>query len=576
METKKIHHLKDAFLVVLLAGTMSAAAAAPVFNVRDFGAKSDNTSDDGPAIKQAIQLGIAAGSGAEVFFPKGTYHLISSIELQNADGLTLRGETGTLLVMGNADSPIVNIRDCNHLTILSLSFDRDPLSFTQGTIDGVDPTGLSCDLTIDPGYPAPDASWLVEVKQELHPFIYPESGTYQLDRYAPEIVNRERTGERKWHFTLKGSALMPSCAGKRFLIWAAARGHCFVARGLQDCLIEDVNYWGGGGNAGLYLKGLSGTNTFRRFVIGVPPRSDRLLSCLGGGQISNVRGHLLFEECDFSKIDDDGLDILGSWVRVLEQKDMRTVVVQEDRDFRVGDHAALWDWNLKASRAEAVIVSVSKAADSSVAVSFDRDVQIQRAGAGDGQPFGTAARVDGIDRLINLDSVGEQTIIRNCKFQVFRAKCLNLKAKNCLVEGCTFRQSWQPAISAAPEWYFQEGPPIRHLIVRNNTFSNINHTNIQVGAAVKESNNVAPASDSSRDTANVVIEDNRFVGYGAHSSVFNNWPPGIAVRVQCATDVIIRRNDFGDPAQGAPKNVEKVRVENSDNVVLEADNRHLK
>ena len=169
---------------------------------------------------------------------------------------------------------------------------------------------------------------------DLFVFVHPESGTYQLDRNWPQTAARQRDGERKWHFTLKGWPPTDAWAGKRFLIWAAGRGHCFIARGIRDLLVEDVNYWGGGGNAGLYLQNVTGANTFRRFVIGVPPGSDRILSCGGGGQISGLRGKLLFEECDFSKIDDDGLDILGTWVRVLEQKGPRVVIVQEDRDFR--------------------------------------------------------------------------------------------------------------------------------------------------------------------------------------------------------------------------------------------------
>ena len=110
---------------------------------------------------------------------------------------------------------------------------------------------------------------------------------------------------------------------------------------------------------------------------------------------------------------------------------------------------------------------------------------------------------------------------------------------------------------------------MRGLVVRNNTFSGINHTNIQVGAASRESNKDGPADEPSRDTVNVLIENNRFTSYGAFGSVFDRWPPGMAIRVQCARDVTIRRNDFGLPAPGAPQGVEKVRVENSDHVILE-------
>ena len=330
-------------------------------------------------------------------------------------------------------------------------------------------------------------------------------------------------------------------------------------------------YWGGGGDAGLYLANLSGTIAFRRFVIGVPPGSNRMLAASGGGQIGGIRGKLLFEDCDFSKIDDDGLDILGNWVRVLEQPSKRTLRLQMDRDFRKGDRIAVWDWPEKRSRQEAVVLDKSLNPDRSPTLVLDRDVEIRRAGAGDGQPFGRAARDDGIDRVINLDTVGQQTVIRNCRFQVFRAKCLNLKARNCTVENCTFSNAWQPAISAAAEWYFQEGPPIRDLTVRNNRFVHCNHSNIEIGASPGSGYGVEPSGDGApaHDSTSILIEGNTFEHYGAHQqSVFPYWPIGNAIRVQNASKVIIRNNHVGRPASNAPK-TEKILVSRCDGVVME-------
>ena len=368
-------------------------------------------------------------------------------------------------------------------------------------------------------------------------------------------------------------AILPPTRGREngsFLLpWAI--GQCFVGRDLQDCNFEEVAYWGGGGDAGLYLGNLSGTIAFRHFVIGVPPGSDRMLAASGGGQIGGIRGKLLFEDCDFSKIDDDGLDILGNWVRVLEQKDKRTLRLQMDRDFRKGDRIAVWDWPEKRSRQEVVVLGKSENPDRTVTLVLDRDVEILRAGAGDGQPFGYAARDDGIDRVINLDTVGQETVIRNCRFQVFRAKCLNLKARNCTVENCTFSNSWQPAISAASEWYFQEGPPIRNLTVRNNRFVRCNHSNIQIGASPGSGYRVEPSVSGApaHDSTDILIEGNTFEDYGAQQqSVFPDWPIGSAIRVQNALHVVIRNNRIGRPASN-PLKPEKILVSGCEDVLME-------
>ena len=43
-----------------------------VHNVKDYGAKGDGSSDDGPCIQNAIDAAIGAGGGT-IFVPNGTY-----------------------------------------------------------------------------------------------------------------------------------------------------------------------------------------------------------------------------------------------------------------------------------------------------------------------------------------------------------------------------------------------------------------------------------------------------------------------------------------------------------------------
>ena len=547
--------------------------AAKSFNVRDFGAVADGKVNDSIAINKAIDASCAAGSGNEVVITAGTYRLQQPLSIKGARSLIVRGEPGTLLMLDDADTVGMELSDCQNLTIKTLTFDRRRLSFTQGTITVVDEKGKTCDVSIDPGYADPDVPFLAG--GSLHPFLYPQSGTYKLDDYTPEVVSWQKIDGRNWRANLKDRAPSGNWVGKKFFFWAGGRGHCIVGHGLSDCLFEDITYWGGGGNAGLYLGALSGAITFRHFVIGVPPGSDRMLSCAGGGQISDVRGTLDFEDCDFSKIDDDGLDLLATWTRVVEPAGPRTLRLQVDNDFRAGDSVEIWDWPGKKSRASAKVVQATRNPDRSVTLQLDRDVAVAHAGAGDGKPFGTAARDDGIDRIVDLNTLGSRTDIRNCHFQVFRAKCLNLKAPNCTVDHCRFVDSWQPAISAAPEWYFQEGPAIRNLTIRDNQFYNCNHSNIEIGASpVAGYDHPAGTVFPSRDSADVLIEGNYFAGYGGYPSVFSKyWPTGDAIRVQNARHVTIRHNTFGPPAPGAPK-VDRILVSNSQDVVT-ADNEGL-
>jgi hypothetical protein len=177
--------------------------------------------------------------------------------------------------------------------------------------------------------------------------------------------------------------------------------------------------------------------------------------------------------------------------------------------------------------------------------------------------------------------VGQETIIRDSKFQVFRAKCLNLKAAHCTIERCTFSNSFQPAISAAPEWYFEEGSSIRNFTVRDCTFTDNNHPNIVIGASpvsgvpgAKPSMSEAPGNIS-HDSAKILIEGNSFTGYGTTPSVFGwNWPVGPAITITNAAHVIIRGNTFGPLAESVPSGTPKILVEKSECVRI-TDNQGL-
>jgi len=568
--------------LALLAIATVAAAEKPAelkpINVKHFGAKGDGVTDDTAAVNAAIVAAQKQGAGAVVSLPSGRYKTAlgkeKSIRITGADGLTFQGEGDTTIVSGDLDEPVFRLVDSKSITVRKISIDHDPLGYTQGTITSVDIPNMTCEVSIDPGYPAPNDPTFKG--SQVHPFVFSEKNYYQLDRHWPNPSEMVKTGEHTWRWKLQGPPNIENWAGKRFFIYSESRSHAFILSNLRDTTLEDINYWGGGANAGFYVNGLEGATTFRRFVIGVPPGSARLYSCAGGGQISGLRGKLLLDQCDFSKIDDDGIDILSNYTRITEQRDKRTLVVQaKNSDYRAGDRVELWDWLHKRMRSDAIITTATSNPGGTFVIALDRDVVTERVGVGAGMNFSRESMTDGIDRLINVATVGQETIIRDSKFQVFRAKCLNLKAAHCTIERCTFSNSFQPAISAAPEWYFEEGSTIRNFTVRDCTFTDNNHPNIVIGASplsgvpgTKPIVSDAP-ENISHDSTNILIDGNSFSGFGTTPSVFGwNWPVGPAITITCAAHVMIRGNTFGPVAESAPKGTPKILVEKSKDVQI--------
>ena len=75
--------IKKLFLSALLLLTSSCLfAQTPVFNVMDYGAKGDGTTDDAQAIQRAIDA-CATKGGGQVYLPCGKTFLAGPIELKS-------------------------------------------------------------------------------------------------------------------------------------------------------------------------------------------------------------------------------------------------------------------------------------------------------------------------------------------------------------------------------------------------------------------------------------------------------------------------------------------------------------
>ena len=164
--------------------------------------------DDTAALNAAIASAIASGPDATVFLPKGTYRIATtpaqkSLVVNNSDGLTIEGEAGTKILVGSGATAF-DLHHAKRLTFRHLIVDRDPLLFTQGTIDAADPAAMTCDVTIEKGYDEPDAPQFAG-SVGLKPFIYPGRDVYQQDRYIPGVDSFLKIGDRKWRFRLKSN-----------------------------------------------------------------------------------------------------------------------------------------------------------------------------------------------------------------------------------------------------------------------------------------------------------------------------------------------------------------------------------
>jgi parallel beta-helix repeat protein len=108
---------------------------AAAFNVRDYGAAGDGTSDDTAAVQAAVVAAAAAGGGT-VLFPWGVY-ATSGLVLQGLSNVTLRGDRGAVLTLlpnttgapNRASANVLTMVSCTDFAVESLTVDgrRDTL-----------------------------------------------------------------------------------------------------------------------------------------------------------------------------------------------------------------------------------------------------------------------------------------------------------------------------------------------------------------------------------------------------------------------------------------------------------------
>jgi hypothetical protein len=172
---------------------------------------------DADAIQAAIDAAIASGGPADVILENKTYRIDRTIKINRTNDLTLGGN-GALLVVTKYVMAI-NVHDCARIRLLNMTFDYDPLPFTQGEVLKIDPQAITWDLRIDDGYPCSDGFLeavrtgystfqLVDVRQRL----------VKQGPHGPSVAKIERVGDRLLRVTDRSRPFVENLAVGDFVV----------------------------------------------------------------------------------------------------------------------------------------------------------------------------------------------------------------------------------------------------------------------------------------------------------------------------------------------------------------------
>ena len=509
--------------------------AAPAANAAAIAA--DPTFGISPGSPDSLKAGIeqAHRSGVRrVVVPAGVYRLPRPenapwhLKFSDLKNLVIDASGATLIFEGR-DRRALLFDYCENVTFRGATLLRETPPFSQGKIEAIAEDRAFVDVRIDAGYPADldDKRYFADIPV----FSVYQKGTRRLKPLVPDIYlqRRERLGPDlfRFHLRAKLDPRIPvavadpiawrSSRGSELAIWSSA------GMRLENITIKNsaaIGFMEIGGEGGHVYTGCS-------LTYAPPPAGATeapLLACaLDGFHSASVRKGPVIENCSFEGLNDDAINIHGTYAMVMETKGAKAVIdwrsphtaVREPFPFaRAGDAIRFYDTH-GALAGEAKVVSLKELpvyappplgtinsrrfSDRSAAsyweVALDRPVSAPTAGL-----------------AANTQTTGGGFVIRDCTFRDNRAHGIFIRASDGLIENNTIERTLMGGIVIAPEMNsWNESDYARNIVIRGNTLRDVGvgtqPWNSGITVAAFEYGKFVPLPGGHRD---IVIRDNTF------------------------------------------------------------------
>jgi hypothetical protein len=497
-------------VLVGLSAAVCGAALARVFGVpftaneitisaADFGAVPDGA-DAGPGLARACAA-VARNGGGRLVIAPGVYRILSKQgaalffnRLANIEIVA----NGAELVFAGLARPLV-FRNCSNVRVtgLTISWARPP--FSQGDIKSLSADGKTVEIALDAATPM-DGWTKVEA-----------IGSY--DRSSGLI---QRRGVDAYDAVQSVEMLSPSVArlnlkwpiglerAKTLVLRHATYEACAMSFGACATVnIEDVTVHSAPGAA--FVAGNCRDMSLRRCVIA--PKDGLLMSiCADGAHLVDCGGQILLEDCSFSKMGDDGVNVNSAYWRVVERPDGRTVLVSQWRNTPFQPDQTPAGGDLFEFASGSTLEKLGEARLANAAPEGPTPITRER--------LRFATDVPGaVGDLVVNESHSPRVLIRNCRFENNRARGV-LAHRDTLIENCLFLNQSAQGVLLAPDEWWMEGPEVANVQILGNTFDGVDRWGQKLGAIYIDAMVTGPDgrahSSPGRPNHDITIKDNVF------------------------------------------------------------------
>jgi parallel beta-helix repeat protein len=454
------------------------------------------TLNDTQRLQQMFDQAITSKQSKLTIVP-GIYRIDQSLMIVNANDLHIDA-TDVKLVMTKWDTAIKVIQ-CSGLELSGLTVDYDPLPMSQGVVTSVAEDGSSFEMKLDKGYPT-----LEQLGSKVHMHVFdPATRYWKADVWDMSV--RTVTLKENGHLAVTPQLPETNLAiGDLIAMNIRRRNAMIIAKAKGVNVFREMTFLC---SPGLVIVGrdCEDTQRFDRVVIKPGPKpvgatTERLMSSSADGvNFAYCRKGPILENCDFSFMGDDSVNVHGAMMPVVAAPDKRTLIVAKmyDNDIyaqliKPQDAIRIMAKETFAIQQQAKVLSIREHPKT---LAFDV-TQMQKtffpqtvSHLPSDQYTLFEVKLDqdhhasAMQQVVDFPSINcPGYVIRNNHFHDHRARAMRLMGNDGLVEGNTIERIGQAAISFGAEMgYWAIAGWVDNLTIRNNTIIDVNRDKNAIG-----------------------------------------------------------------------------------------------
>lgn len=492
-----------------------------ILSVKDFGAKGDGITDDGPAFRKAIAAAAEnKGKAVTIRMPAGSYLIKPAadewkpaalkiraeakpysvgktmvypqlsrghIVIANMDHLTLAGEKGTKILFCDATKLGFRIVGCRNMKIKDFSIDYKVRPFTQGTVVKVEKEPFALIFKPQEGYPAPNEERFMK------------AGSRRFTPHRPDGLYGSGTVRMGNIEALDGGVfrLFPQNHDKQHHVWLDRKAGDVIsiiarwdslkvgeasAMDLRECGFCEIR------NITLHKSPGVGFRVFNNYalrLIGcriepVPGSGDLITTNADGCQTTGIIGPYI-ADCYFSGMEDDGFNIHSSSPEVADiPAPNRTRPFASQGGFLISGVTGQLKALLRPMPKGFPGYTRNLPAGVHSRKMCKEDLSVRQKEALNYYGGRAHLYTDRPDRINLIPGDLTGTVVTDTEFFNIRGMALQLTAANILVENCKVRHmnSYGINISALLPWGMTFNP--HNVVIRNTTIADTANPSISI------------------------------------------------------------------------------------------------